>query len=193
LVSALLLGVQRGRRSGYSLGNRAPTGQAFRHFILANYFLDRVIELSVRQSWTDPERSLRAPRTMNANANSTPMDTVNQLIEARSRGDVDTAASCYEAGATVVAMPGTVVSGAEAVRAVLTRFASLKGDFRRGRHQLIEAGDMAFYCSDWSMIAIDPHGKPIRMEGRTADVLRRQADGRWLVVFDNPWGTAILG
>lgn len=130
---------------------------------------------------------------MNAKSNLTPMDTVNQLIEARSRGDVDAAARYYEPGATVVAMPGTVVSGADAIRAVLTRFASLKGDFQRGKHQLIEAGDMAFYCSDWSMSATDPTGKPIQMKGRTADVLRRQADGSWLVAFDNPWGTAILG
>jgi ketosteroid isomerase-like protein len=51
---------------------------------------------------------------------------------------------------------------------------------------------MAFYCSDWSMSATDAKGNLIQMKGRTSDVLRRQADGTWLVAFDNPWGTAIL-
>ena len=35
--------------------------------------------------------------------------------------------------------------------------------------------------------------KPVQMEGATSDVLRKQPDGRWLFVIDNPWGAAILG
>jgi hypothetical protein len=31
------------------------------------------------------------------------------------------------------------------------------------------------------------------MEGTTSDVLRRQGDGTWLFVIDNPWGAGILG
>ena len=130
---------------------------------------------------------------MDKKQSPTPMDVVNQLIEARSRGDIDEAVRCYEPGATLVAVPGTVVSGPDAIRSLLTRFASLKGDFQREKHQLIEAGDIAFYCSDWTMSATDPSGKSIQMKGRTADVLRRQPDGNWLIAFDNPWGTAILG
>jgi ketosteroid isomerase-like protein len=33
----------------------------------------------------------------------------------------------------------------------------------------------------------------VRMDGVTSDVLRRQADGRWLFVIDNPWGAGVLG
>jgi uncharacterized protein (TIGR02246 family) len=126
------------------------------------------------------------------NSKLNPIDTVNQLIEARSRGDIEAAAGYYEPEATIIAMPGTVVSGMNAIRAVLTRFASLKGDFQRGKHQIIESGDLAFYYSDWSMHMMDQTGKPIQMNGRTADVLRRQEDGNWLIAFDNPWGTSVL-
>jgi ketosteroid isomerase-like protein len=31
-------------------------------------------------------------------------------------------------------------------------------------------------------------GEPVRLEARNADVLRRQADGNWRFVIDNPWG-----
>jgi ketosteroid isomerase-like protein len=141
---------------------------------------------------TPPSINAKNPKTMNKKLSPSPADVVNLLIEARSRGDIDEAVCCYEPGATLVAMPGTVVSGSEAIRTLLTRFASLKGDFRRGKHQLIEAGDIAFYCSDWTMSATDQAGKSIQMKGRTADVLRRQSDGNWLIAFDNPWGTAIL-
>jgi len=30
------------------------------------------------------------------------------------------------------------------------------------------------------------------MSGESTDVLRRQEDGRWLIVLDNPWGAQIL-
>jgi hypothetical protein len=57
VVLARFLAVLHLRDSLLARGNRAPTGQAFRHSILANYFLDRVIELSGRQSWTDALRA----------------------------------------------------------------------------------------------------------------------------------------
>jgi ketosteroid isomerase-like protein len=31
------------------------------------------------------------------------------------------------------------------------------------------------------------------MEGKGFDVMRRQSDGSWKMVIDNPWGTAVLG
>jgi ketosteroid isomerase-like protein len=33
------------------------------------------------------------------------------------------------------------------------------------------------------------HGEPVRLAARNADVLRRQTDGTWRFVIDNPWGT----
>jgi len=33
-----------------------------------------------------------------------------------------------------------------------------------------------------------PDGRPITVQGTSADVLRKQADGRWLLVIDHPFG-----
>jgi ketosteroid isomerase-like protein len=62
-----------------------------------------------------------------------------------------------------------------------------------GRYQAILAGDIALSIATWTLKGTGPDGKPIQMEGTTTDVLRRQADGRWLFVIDNPWGQGILG
>jgi ketosteroid isomerase-like protein len=35
----------------------------------------------------------------------------------------------------------------------------------------------------------EPHGEAVKLAARNADVLRRQADGSWRFVIDNPWGT----
>ena len=42
----------------------------------------------------------------------------------------------------------------------------------------------------WSFDGTGPDGDPVRLSASNADVLRRQADGTWRFVIDNPWGTA---
>jgi ketosteroid isomerase-like protein len=41
----------------------------------------------------------------------------------------------------------------------------------------------------WSFEGTGPDGEAVRLAARNADVLRRQADGTWRFVIDNPWGT----
>ena len=42
--------------------------------------------------------------------------------------------------------------------------------------------------SKWVLEGTGPDGKPIKMEGQSAEVARRQPDGTWLFVIDNPFG-----
>lgn len=122
-----------------------------------------------------------------------PKDTVNSLMEAMNRGDVDAAVALYEPGATLVVEPGTLATGAEALRKALEGFISLKPTLTTKKSTVIEVGDIALFCSAWSLSGTAPDGTPVSMGGHSSDVLRRQADGRWLIAVDNPWGTAILG
>jgi ketosteroid isomerase-like protein len=41
----------------------------------------------------------------------------------------------------------------------------------------------------WSFDGTAPDGETVWLEAKNADVLRRQADGTWRFVIDNPWGT----
>jgi len=41
----------------------------------------------------------------------------------------------------------------------------------------------------WSFQGTGPDGAPVTLTGQNADVLRRQSDGSWRFVIDNPWGT----
>ena len=54
---------------------------------------------------------------------------------------------------------------------------------------VIENGDLALHHCSWR--AEGPTGSD-GASGRAADALRRQPDGSWLVIIDNPWGTALL-
>lgn len=93
----------------------------------------------------------------------------------------------------MLAQPGNIARGRDAIRAALQGFISLKPSLKGEPPQVVEAGDIALYCSRWSLVGTSPDGKRVEMKGISSDVLRKQNDGRWLVAVDNPWGTGIVG
>ena len=49
-------------------------------------------------------------------------------------------------------------------------------------------GSLALTGLKWSATGTDPAGKPVTMSGNSTEVVRRQSDGTWLFVIDNPRG-----
>ncbi len=121
-----------------------------------------------------------------------PREAVAQFVGAMNNGDLETALTVYEPGASLVVKPGVVVTGTVALREALAGFVALKPTLTTESQQVMEAGDVALYCSRWSLRGTDPAGNPVHMGGRSSDVLRRQPDGNWLIALDNPWGTDIV-
>src|SRR5262245_58556655 len=108
------------------------------------------------------------------------------LLNAR---DVDGALALYETDAAFVSEPGRWVTGREKIRAALERFAALQPKLEGEIESVLEAGGIALVVNRWSLRGRGPDG-PIEMGGRSADVLRRQGDGSWQVVIDDPWGVS---
>jgi uncharacterized protein (TIGR02246 family) len=118
----------------------------------------------------------------------TPTRAIELVSERISAGDVDGALAMYEPGAAFTPQPGELVTGAEAIRAALERFAALRPRLEGQVERVIESGDVALVLNRWTLAGTAPDGAPIEMGGLSADVLRRQPDGRWLVLIDDPWG-----
>jgi ketosteroid isomerase-like protein len=55
--------------------------------------------------------------------------------------------------------------------------------------RVLQASDLALVVGTWSFTGTAPDGEAVKLTGHNADVLRRQADGSWRFVIDNPWGT----
>jgi uncharacterized protein (TIGR02246 family) len=121
-----------------------------------------------------------------------PIDTVNQLVDAINRGDLDRAVVAYEPGAVLLVQPGQPARGPAQVREALAGFIALKPTLTSEAQEVTEAGDVALYIGRWKLRGTDPAGKPVAMAGESADILRRQEDGRWLIALDNPWGAQVL-
>jgi ketosteroid isomerase-like protein len=75
------------------------------------------------------------------------------------------------------------------VREALAGFISMKGTLDLEVTRVLKVGDLALVIGVWSFDGTGPDGAPVRLEAKNADVLRRQADGTWRFVIDNPWGT----
>ena len=85
--------------------------------------------------------------------------------------------------ATLVLDSGEVVSGKAAIREALKSFlASTKLSPRPGR-----SGYFACYAG-LECHTTGPDGKPVTVTGNNVEVVRRQPDGTWLFVIDNPRG-----
>jgi uncharacterized protein (TIGR02246 family) len=119
----------------------------------------------------------------------TPEELPRLFAEAFGAHDLEAALELYEPGATLIALPGEVVTGTEAIREALGTTLALEPKFDLEFNKAFEAGDVALLFSDWTLSTTDPDGNAVQMQGRTTDVARRQADGSWLFVIDDPYGT----
>jgi uncharacterized protein (TIGR02246 family) len=118
---------------------------------------------------------------------TTPERVIQRFAERLNEGDVEGALALYDSEATFVPEPGETVTGKERIREALERFAALKPTMTGEIQGVREGGDVALVLNRWHLDGQGPEG-PIQMSGTSADVLRRQEDGSWRVLIDDPWG-----
>ena len=123
---------------------------------------------------------------------NTPEDTSRLIGEAITSGDIDAALSLYEPDATF-AMPKGFgegsVTGHDSLREVFRGFLAMSPKLTVNAEKTLLSGDTALVIGNWTVKGRDADGNDIDAGGRYADVVRRQPDGSWLFVIDNPNGS----
>jgi ketosteroid isomerase-like protein len=97
-------------------------------------------------------------------------------------GDVDALVALYEPGASMVRDDSSVAEGSEAIREVYAGLVALGGRISVTTRYIVETGDTALLSNSWTF---EVGGATF--SGVTAEVARRQADGTWLYLIDNPY------
>ena len=120
-------------------------------------------------------------------ANS-PEQTTQLLAEAFKSGDLEAAVALYEADATFFTDPGQSVTGTDAIREAFGGFIATKPTLKIENVVSAISGDIALTQNKWTIKTTEPDGSPVEGAGQSAEVVRRQADGSWKFVIDNPWG-----
>ena len=120
------------------------------------------------------------------------LSTITKMGSDYNLRDIDAVMKAYEASAVVMFEPGNPVSGSTAVKAAFQGSLAVNPHFVFGKHEVTIAGDIALHLTPYTMTGKTPDGKSIRQSGLSVAVLRKQADGGWLMVIDNPHGQALL-
>jgi len=119
------------------------------------------------------------------------LGTINAMVASFHEGDIDGIMGTYEPGAVVVGQPGVPVTGRVALEAMFAGFIAARARFTFNGHEVFQAGDIAVHLTPWRMTGVGPDGQAIEGNGLSVAVLRRQPDGRWLMVIDDPYGDSI--
>jgi ketosteroid isomerase-like protein len=123
---------------------------------------------------------------------NTPEDTSRLIGETISSGDVDAALTLYEPEATFAFPTGFgegSATGHDAIRDALNGYMGMNPKLTVNAEKTLLSGDTALVIGHWTVKGRDADGNDINASGRYADVVRRQPDGRWLFVIDNPNGS----
>jgi uncharacterized protein (TIGR02246 family) len=117
------------------------------------------------------------------------IDTNNKAVAA---GDMEAILATYDPNAVMMGPTGMPATGTAALREAFKQFLAITPQITIVKQNLVQSGDVALHSYTWDMTAKTPDGHPIEQSGLSLVVLRKQPDGKWLMVIDNPFGDTLL-
>jgi len=104
-----------------------------------------------------------------------PNDIARLLWERMNAGDLDGIVALYEPAAVLALPDGQVATGHAAIRAAFGKLLAAQSNFLPGEQRpALQVGDLAFTSARLASGAV------------TAEVARRQSDGSWRWMIDQP-------
>ena len=118
-------------------------------------------------------------------AAKTPEDCDRLFGEHLNAGDAAAVAALYEPQGVLV-MGAEHVTGHAAIKHALDAFVAMKPTIQMNVTAVVRSGDIAVLYNDWSLTGTGPDGSKVKDSGRAIEIVRRQADGTWRFVIDDP-------
>ena len=108
--------------------------------------------------------------------------------EAMNECDLDKAMSLYAENAVFVQVPGKpAITGLQNIREAIEEFQAMKPKLKVEVLQFIEVEDVAFFTLKWEIKGTLPDGEEIHVSSYDGNVVKRQPDGSWKTLIDNPF------
>ncbi len=119
----------------------------------------------------------------------TPEETHALLAAAFNAGDPDAFVQVYEEGAALIVPPdGQRVNGRDEIRRALEPTFALRPRAEIRVAQVLQSDGLALTRAEWTLVGTGAADEVVKLEGRGTIVSRRQEDGSWLIVLDDPIG-----
>jgi uncharacterized protein (TIGR02246 family) len=115
-----------------------------------------------------------------------PEDLSRFFLERANAGDVEGVAALYESEAALANPPGKVTTGIQAIRQFYQQLFAGRPTFKGETQPALCVGDLALTSTQFSVSVVGPDGQMMTTRTATAEIARRQPDGAWLWVIDQP-------
>ncbi len=118
--------------------------------------------------------------------------TVASMTQAFHSKNLSGVMNTYESSSAIAFEPGQTITDRSTIEQMFQGAFSLDPRFTYSGHEVMVSGNLAIHIAPWQMQAKSPDGQVISQSGLSVAVLRKQADGRWLLVIDNPHGQHLM-
>jgi uncharacterized protein (TIGR02246 family) len=115
----------------------------------------------------------------------TPEQVATLFMEYLQKRDLDGLVSLYEPNAHFVAAPGLLLVGTVAIRQALQQMIDSGAHLRLQPRTIRRVDDLALVSNTATLTEATPDAKPVI--STTTEILRRQPDGGWLHIHDDPF------
>lgn len=118
-----------------------------------------------------------------------PDDFIEAFAENYNAGRLEDLVELFEPDAVAVDENGVEYRGHDRLRLNLAGLLALDGTMTFTKRYTLVQGEIALLSADWGIETQNSDGAPptVSASGRSAEAVRRQADGRWLYIFDHPF------
>lgn len=120
------------------------------------------------------------------------LSTVETMTHAFHAKNIESVMASYEKQAIVVFEPSSPISDADQIKQMFEGAFTLNPEFTYAGHEVFVSEDIALHIAPWQMEGKTPDGQVIEQSGLSVAVLRKQSDGTWRMVIDNPHGQLLL-
>ncbi len=100
--------------------------------------------------------------------------------------DVDALLALYEQDSTVADLEGHPLQGTDNLRAFLMGFLAVVKQINGETRKVLVSGNIALLSSTYHALLAAPDGEMTNLTGTSAEVARRQPDGAWRFLIDDP-------
>lgn len=125
--------------------------------------------------------------------NNQVLQAIQSMTQAFQQKNITGVLNSYEENAAVMFEPGQAITDPITIEQMFEGAFQInpKFDYPNG-HEVYMANDIALHIAPWVMTGQAPDGTTVKQSGLSVAVLRKQTNGQWLMVLDNPHGQVLL-
>ena len=100
--------------------------------------------------------------------------------------DLDAVVSYYSDDASLMSPNSPAAVGKDAIRAAWAPLIApgVSTSWKTTKVEVAQSGDLAYALGIYDVAATDPQGKPMNEHGKSVEVWKKQADGKWKTIVD---------